>query len=242
MSQNSEGSQSSGDQAGVKRTVRSFVLRGGRLTDGQKRALDEYWPRFGIDEGHGKLDFRGLFGNSNPVIFEIGFGNGEATWQMAKAHPQENFLGAEVHRPGVGRLLLKMEEHGLTNIRIACTDAVVFLRERIQDSSLAGIRIYFPDPWPKKRHHKRRIIQPEFIQLLVSRMRVGAVLHLATDWEPYSEHMLEIINQADGLKNLSPDGTFCEKPEWRPDTKYEKRGERLGHEVRDLLFEKKADC
>ena len=159
---------------------------------------------------------------------------------MAQAHPLENFLGVEVHRPGVGRLLLKMEKHGLTNIRLACADAVVFLRDRIPKCSLAGIRFYFPDPWPKKRHHKRRMIQPEFFRLLVSRMRSGCIFHLATDWEPYADHMLEILGEVSALRNLSPDGAFCDKPAWRPDTKYEQRGERLGHNVRDLLFEKKV--
>lgn len=221
-----------------KRTVRSFVLRGGRLTDGQKRAWDEYWPLYGIGPDGDTLVMPDLFGNSHPVIMEIGFGNGEATWRMAQASPEENFLGVEVHRPGVGRLLLKMEEQGLSNIRVACTDAVTFLRERIAESSLDGIRIYFPDPWPKKRHHKRRIIQPDFVRLLASRLHSGAILHLATDWVPYAEHMLEVLNQEHQLVNLSADGSSCEKPGWRPDTKYEKRGERLGHEVRDLLFRK----
>ena len=145
--------------------MRSYVLRGGRLTDGQKRALDTYWPQFGIEEQGVPLDLAELYGNSAPVILEIGFGNGEATWQMARAQPGENYLGVEVHLPGVGRLLLKMEEHGLSNIRIACADAVEFLRARVPESSLAGVRIYFPDPWPKKRHHKRRMIQTEFVRL-----------------------------------------------------------------------------
>jgi len=220
--------------------VRSFVLRGGRLTDGQKRALDQFWPEFGIEESGEMLDFTALFGNPGPVILEIGFGNGEATWQMADAHPGENFLGVEVHRPGVGRLLLKMEEHGLSNIRIACTDAVEFLHRRVPRVSLAGVRIFFPDPWPKKRHHKRRIIQPDFVRLLVSRMRPGAILHLATDWEPYAEQMLEVVGACGDLVNLSDEGAYCNKPSWRPDTKYEKRGQRLGHRVRDLLFEKQG--
>ena len=240
MSQVTENTSPEEGKGKRKRPIRSFVLRGGRLTEGQKRAIDEYWPQFGIDEEGEPIDLADLFGNSNPVILEIGFGNGEATWRMAQAHPLENFLGVEVHRPGVGRLLLKMEEHGLTNIRLACADAVFFLRDRIPKGSLAGIRIYFPDPWPKKRHHKRRMIQPEFVRLLVSRMRTGGILHLATDWEPYADHMLEILGAVSGLRNLAPDGAFCDKPAWRPDTKYEQRGERLGHKVRDLLFEKKA--
>jgi tRNA (guanine-N7-)-methyltransferase len=212
------------------------VLRGGRLTGGQKRALDEFWPRFGIEKGDSLLDFKALFGNDAPVIMEIGFGNGYATWQMAQAHPAENYLGVEVHQPGVGRLLLKIKQHGITNIRIAMDDVVDFLHQRVPDESLDGVRIYFPDPWPKKRHHKRRLIQSSFIELLVSRMRQGALLHLATDWEPYAGYMLEVMRSSGGLVNLSPSGDFCDQPEWRPETKYERRGERLGHQVRDLLF------
>ncbi len=224
--------------AAAMRPVRSFVLRGGRLTEGQKRALNELWPHFGIEEGDTMLDLPALFGNHAPIIMEIGFGNGDATWQMASAHPEQNFLGVEVHRPGIGHLLLKIEERKLGNIRIACADAVEFLQRRIAPGSLDGVRIYFPDPWPKKRHHKRRIIQVAFIRLLASRMRPGAILHLATDWAPYADYMLEEIAAAAGFINLSPNGDFCNLPEWRPHTKYERRGERLGHRVRDLLFER----
>lgn len=221
--------------------MRSFVLRGGRLTEGQKRALNELWPRFGIEQGDTVLDLQTLFGNQAPVIMEIGFGNGDATWQMASAHPEKNYLGVEVHRPGVGHLLLKIEEQNLGNIRIACADAVEFLQRRIAEASLDGVRIYFPDPWPKKRHHKRRIIQAAFVRLLASRMRTGAVLHLATDWAPYADFMLEEIAAVEGFVNLSDQGDFCDMPEWRPQTKYEKRGERLGHHVRDLLFRRIDD-
>ena len=218
--------------------MRSYVLRGGRLTAGQERALRELWPRFGIEDGDELLDLDQLFGGNAPVILEIGFGNGEATWQMASAHPEENYIAVEVHQPGVGHLLLKIEEHGIENIRIACADATEFLRNRVPEESLGGVRIYFPDPWPKKRHHKRRIIQPSFVRALASRMRLGAILHLATDWEPYAEHMLEVIGGVEGLTNLSASDGFSDKPEWRPETKYEKRGERLGHTVKDLLFVK----
>ncbi len=218
--------------------MRSFVLRGGRLTEGQKRALDEFWPRFGIEKGESLLDFKALFGNDAPVIMEIGFGNGDATWQMAQARPEENYLGVEVHQPGVGHLLLKMKQHGITNIRIANDDAVEFLRQRVPEESLDGVRIYFPDPWPKKRHHKRRLIQPSLIELLASRMCPGALFHLATDWEPYAEHILEVMRSSRGFVNLSPSGDYCDQPVWRPQTKYEKRGERLGHQVRDLLFKR----
>jgi tRNA (guanine-N7-)-methyltransferase len=222
------------------RPVRSFVLRAGRLTEGQKRALDELWPLYGIDEGENDLNLETLFGNDHPVIMEIGFGNGDATWQMALAHPEENYLAVEVHRPGVGHLLLKLEENGIGNVRIACEDAVELIRQRIPRGSLAGVRIYFPDPWPKKRHHKRRIIQAPFIGLLAEKMQAGGILHMATDWEQYAEYMLEVMHNSRDFENLAPDGKACPKPEWRPATKYEKRGERLGHSVLDLVFRRAA--
>jgi tRNA (guanine-N7-)-methyltransferase len=238
MNGSSQNRKISGSDNSGRRPVRSYVLRGGRLTAGQERALRELWPRFGIENGDGLLDLDQLFGSNAPVILEIGFGNGEATWQMASAHPEENYIAVEVHQPGVGHLLLKIEEHGIENIRIACADATEFLRNRVPEESLGGVRIYFPDPWPKKRHHKRRIIQPSFVRALASRIRLGAILHLATDWEPYAEHMLEVIGGVEGLTNLSASDGFSDKPEWRPETKYEKRGERLGHTVKDLLFVK----
>lgn len=222
-----------------RRAVRSFVLRGGRLTDGQKRALEELWPRWGVDPGDGPLDFADLYGNDAPVILEIGFGDGDATWRMAEAEPQHNFLGVEVHRPGVGRLLLALEEKGIGNVRVVCGDAVELLQACIAPSSLAGVRVYFPDPWPKKRHHKRRIVQPAFIELLASRMQGGAILHLATDWLPYAEHMLEVMRASRAFENLSPGGGSCPRPPWRPRTKYERRGERLGHPVSDLVFRRR---
>jgi tRNA (guanine-N7-)-methyltransferase len=223
-----------------RRRVRSFVLRAGRLTEGQKRALSELWPVFGLVECGDQLDLAALFGNSHPVIMEIGFGNGDATWQMAASQPHENFLAVEVHKPGVGHLLLKLEEHGISNVRIACEDAVELLDKRIPAASLAGVRIYFPDPWPKKRHHKRRIVQAPFIGLLAEKMRIGGILHLATDWAPYAEHMLEVMHNCKGFENFSPVGGPVSKPAWRPATKYEQRGERLGHGVFDLVFRRIA--
>jgi len=230
------------DQGGTahRRRVRSFVLRAGRLTEGQKRALDELWPLFGVSDGDDELDFEALFENNRPVVLEIGFGNGDATWQMAAANPGENYLAVEVHKPGVGHLLLKLEEHELGNVRIVCGDAVELLQRRIPEASLAGVRIYFPDPWPKKRHHKRRMIQPSFIRLLGEKMQAGGILHLATDWEPYAEHMLEVMALSADFENLSPEARAVPKPAWRPSTKYEMRGERLGHGVSDLVFRRKA--
>lgn len=225
-----------------RRAVRSYVLRAGRLTAGQKRALEDLWPRYGIaaEAGTGTLDFASLFGNRNPVILEIGFGNGDATWCMARSNPAQNYLGAEVHRPGVGHLLMKLEQEGITNVRVACADAAELLRERIADESLAGVLIFFPDPWPKKRQHKRRIVQQSLVGLLARRLCPGGMLHLATDWKPYAEQMLEVIGADRRFRNVAGAGRFAERPAWRPETRFEQRGVRLGHQVHDLLFERVA--
>ena len=220
------------------RNIRSFVLRKGRLTSAQQHALDELWPHYGIERGETVLDYEDHFGRSADVIVEIGFGNGESTWQMAQQEPEKDFIGIEVHEPGVGHLLMALETHEIENVRIACEDAVPFLQHRITAGSLAGVRIYFADPWPKKRHHKRRIIQPEFVAHLARCLAKGGILHLATDWQPYAEHMLEVMQASPDFLNLSPHGDYCERPEWRPYTQYEERGERLGHEVRDLLYQR----
>ena len=223
-----------------RRTVRSYVLRAGRVTEGQKRALEDLWPVYGVKHDKNRLNMETLFGNARAVVMEIGFGNGDATWQMAKARPDQNYLGVEVHQPGVGSLMLKLEEDGLDNVRIASEDAVELLQKWVPDESLDGICIYFPDPWPKKRHHKRRIIQAPFVALMATKLKNGSLLHLATDWEPYAEFMLEVMQAAPDFENLSLSGRFCPKPDWRPPTKYEKRGERLGHKVADLVF-RRAD-
>jgi tRNA (guanine-N7-)-methyltransferase len=220
------------------RNIRSFVLRKGRLTSAQQLALDELWPYYGIESAETILDFDDHFERPAEVILEIGFGNGESTWQMAQLETDKNFIGIEVHEPGVGHLMMALEKHGIENVRVACEDAVPFMCQRIAPGSLAGVRIYFPDPWPKKRHHKRRIIQPEFVAQLARCIAKGGILHLATDWQPYAEHMLEVMQSNPGFENLSPGGDYCERPDWRSHTKYEARGERLGHQVRDLLFQR----
>jgi tRNA (guanine-N7-)-methyltransferase len=220
------------------RTVRSFVLRKGRLTTAQQHALDELWPHYGIDQRETVLDFDDHFERVADLILEIGFGNGESTWRMAQQEPDKNFIGVEVHPPGVGHLMLALEKHVIENVRIVCADAVPFLQNRIAPGSLAGVRIYFPDPWPKKRHHKRRLIQPGFVDLLARCMAKDAILHCATDWQPYAGHILEVMQSREDFVNLSPAGDYCERPVWRPCTKYEARGERLGHEVRDLLYQR----
>lgn len=215
------------------------MVRGGRLTPGQQRAIDTLYPRFGVPAGSDTLDFRKLFGRAADTVLEIGFGNGESTWRMASAEPETNFVGIEVHPPGVGRLLLALDENQVDNVRVCLGDAVVFLNERIADHSLGGVRIYFPDPWHKKRHNKRRLIQPDFVALLTRKMQPDGLLHLATDWVPYAEHMLEVLQASPDLENLSPDDGFVDQPAWRPGTKYEARGDRLGHETRDLLFRRR---
>jgi len=220
------------------RNIRSFVLRKGRLTIAQQHALDELWPHYGIEPGESLLDFDDHFDHPGDVILEIGFGNGESTWQMALQEPDKNFIGIEVHEPGVGHLLMALEEHEIDNVRIACEDAVPFLHKGNADASVTAVSIDFADPWPKKRHHKRRIIQPEFVNELARCMTKDSILHLATDWQPYADHMLEVMQSSTDFVNLSADGEYCERPDWRPYTKYEDRGERLGHEVRDLLFQR----
>lgn len=239
MSKHPEDAGAAAREEAGRRPVRSFVRRAGRLTDGQRRALEVLLPRYGVSPNT-RVDFKELFGNGHPVILEIGFGNGDVTWRTAQAHPEQNFLGVEVHEPGIGRLLLALEREGVDNVRVACADAVTWLRDRVAPHSLDGVRIFFPDPWPKKRHHKRRLIQPRFLQLLASRMRPGAILHLATDWAPYAEHMLEVVRGSPDFENLSAAAGGCPRPEWRPRTKYEQRGERLGHPVTDLLFRRTA--
>ncbi len=223
-----------------RRPVRSFVLRGGRLTGAQQRALATLWPHYGIDPGDDLLDLNGLFGRSAPVVVEIGFGDGEATWRMAAAAPGENFVAVEVHKPGVGRLLIELSVQGVSNTKVYCGDAVEFLERRIPLLSLSGVRLFFPDPWPKKRHHKRRIVHQSFLDTLSARMKEDAILHLATDWQPYAERMLKLLSDRADFENLATSGDYCLRPDWRPQTKYEKRGQRLGHEVFDLLFRRTA--
>jgi tRNA (guanine-N7-)-methyltransferase len=221
------------------RGIRSFVRREGRLTPGQRRALDELLPRFGVAPT-GSIDLAALFGRSAPVVLEIGFGNGAALAAMAAAAPEKNFLGAEVHRPGVGSLLQRLAEQGLTNVRVAQTDATALLAQSIVDDALDAVHLFFPDPWPKKRHHKRRLLQPEFAELVRRKLAVGGVFHAATDWEPYAQHMLAVLTAAKDFTNLAGFGAFIPRPGYRPQTKFETRGQRLGHGVWDLLFQRSA--
>ena len=219
------------------RRIRSFVRREGRLTPAQQRALETLWPKYGLSVEH-ELDLPALFGRSAAVTLEIGFGNGSSLAEMAANEPDSDFIGIEVHRPGVGHLLMQLQERGLDNVRVFCADAVEVLEQTLADGSLQRVLLFFPDPWPKKKHHKRRIVQPGFVRLVARKLRPGGRFHLATDWQPYAEHILEVMQANTDFINLSPNGDYCERPEWRPHTKYEQRGVKLGHEVRDLLFQR----
>jgi len=220
------------------RTVRSFVKREGRLTKGQAAAIERHWPAMGLSISHGQLDLTDLFGNNNPITFEIGFGIGQSLVEMASKAPDRNFIGVEVHEPGVGACLMAAGQEQVTNLRIYNEDAVEVLKQCIPNQSLDCVQVFFPDPWHKKRHHKRRIIQPEFVELLVAKLTPGGTLHLATDWENYAEHMLEVLTDNSDLCNLSSTNDYVPRPQHRPKTKFEQRGERKGHGVWDLIFSK----
>ncbi len=227
------------DASPIPRRVRSFVRRGGRITQGQQRALDTLWPRYGLDPGGGPLDLDALFGRRAPRVMEIGFGDGEALASAALAHPATDHLGVEVHRPGVGHLLLRADALGLDNLKVVCADAVELVQHHLPVACMDRIQIFFPDPWPKKRHHKRRIIQPAFAEALASTLTQGGILHLATDWEPYAENMLDVLESQPLLSNVTGSRQYSPRPAHRPPTRFERRGRRLGNGVWDLLFERR---
>lgn len=221
---------------GKLRRLRSFVRRQGRLTEGQSRALDQYWDQYGLSLKDGLRPFSDVFGSEAPVILEIGFGNGTSLLEMAQQAPEQHFLGVEVHRPGVGKLINDAHQAGVTNVRVFCEDAIDVLEQCIADGSLDGVQLFFPDPWHKKRHNKRRIVQPLFAQQIRQKLKVGGYFHMATDWEPYAQHMMSVMSEAEGYRNQAGAGQYSPKPEYRPITKFERRGERLGHGVWDLVF------
>ena len=220
------------------RKIRSFVKREGRMTNRQSTAIENLWPTIGIDYQEKMLDFKTVFGREAPVVLEIGFGMGKSLVEMAKNAPEKDFLGIEVHTPGVGACLADAGEQGITNLRIINHDAVEVLEHMIPEKSLATFQLYFPDPWHKARHHKRRIVQPEFIENMRHKLAIGGVIHMATDWENYAEHMLAVLQAATHFKNCSKNGEYADRPTWRPLTKFENRGNKLGHGVWDLLFER----
>lgn len=218
------------------RTVRSFVKRGGRVTESQQRALEQLWPTYGVPYSAAPIDLDALFGRSAPRVVEIGFGDGATLVALATANPGTDFLGIEVHPPGVGRCLHDAAAAGLANVRVSNHDAVEVLTHQLADASLDEVLVYFPDPWHKKRHNKRRLVQPAFAALVARKLKPGGRWRLATDWQPYAEQMLEVLNAVPAFRNASADGTFVPRPERRPVTKFERRGQRLGHGVWDLEF------
>jgi tRNA (guanine-N7-)-methyltransferase len=222
------------------RRVRSFVLRAGRVTVGQERALRELWPRVGVQFEGTRLDLDGVFGRRAPRCLEIGFGIGEVIGALAEAHPNRDYLGIEVHRPGVGALLLRAEKAALSNLRVICHDAVEVVDVALADAALDEILVFFPDPWHKKRHHKRRLIEAGFVHSLTRILRPGGILRLATDWEDYAAQMVRVCNAEPLLESLSDAGSFVPRPEFRPATRFERRGERLGHGTWDLAYTRRA--
>jgi tRNA (guanine-N7-)-methyltransferase len=222
------------------RHIRSFVLRAGRMTPAQERALSELWPLYGIEFRGDPLDLEAIFGRRGPRCLEIGFGIGEVIGSLAENHPHIDYLGIEVHRPGVGRLLLHAQQAGLRNLRVICHDAVEVLQAGIADGALDEMLVFFPDPWHKKRHHKRRLIDSVFVASAAAKLRTGGVLRLATDWQEYAEQMLTVCNANPQLASLSADGTYVARPDFRPPTRFERRGARLGHGVWDLAYTKLA--
>ncbi|GAA2070351.1 tRNA (guanosine(46)-N7)-methyltransferase TrmB [Streptomyces albiaxialis] len=224
-----------------ERRIRSFQPRRSRVTAGQRAALQRLWPRWGFDiDGLRRLDLGELFDDPElPVVLEIGFGMGEATAQMAADDPGTGILAVDVHTPGQGNLLRLADEQGLTNVRVGNGDAIILLREMIAPAALSGLRVYFPDPWPKARHHKRRLLQPEFLDLVAPALREGALVHCATDWEDYAEQMLDVLTAHPAFENTRPDGGFAPRPAFRPLTRFEGQGLDKGHGVRDLLFRRR---
>lgn len=221
-----------------KKPIRSFVIRSGRMTEGQRGAFDQWWPQYGLSLFDGPLDPQGVFGNNNPLVVEVGFGMGDSLLAMAEASPQMNFIGIEVHPPGVGRLISNAGRLQLHNLRVYMADATDVLSDCIADASLARFQLYFPDPWHKTKHHKRRIVQPALVDLVVRKLSAQGVFHAATDWQNYASHMLGVLRNTQGLANSVED--YAPRPEYRPKTKFEQRGERLGHGVWDLVFNKRT--
>lgn len=228
------------DPVTVQRAVRSYVLRAGRLTTAQRRALDSQWVCYGLEPA-GRLDWERVYGRAAPRVVEVGFGNGEALLSLAEAHRAWDFLGIEVHPPGVGRLLDRLSRQGIGNVRVMRADAVEVFERCIPEASVDAVHIWFPDPWPKKRHHKRRLIQAAFVERLTRCLKPGGRVHLATDWGDYARQMLCVLEGVPGLLNLVESGDFSTDPGERPVTRFQQRGERLGHSVWDLVFERKPE-
>ena len=221
-----------------RRSIRSFVRREGRITPAQQRALKDLWPRYGFEVGEALLDFAVIFGRHAPVILEIGFGNGDALVAEAAAHPEYNYIGIEVHRPGIGNLLRKLESSELKNVRVMLADAKEVLAAQVPEASLSGVHLFFPDPWPKKRHHKRRLVQSDFAALVMRKLVPGGYIHFATDWKDYAEHMVSVLSRTPGLVEVSGHDEFKAMMASRGQTRYEQRGRKLGNQIWDLVFQR----
>ena len=219
-----------------KRKVRSFVLRTGRLSEFQRQTMNDNWAAYGLEHQTEPFDFPTIYGNTNPIILEIGFGMGKSLVEMALQNPDKNYLGIEVHTPGVGACLAYAVEKHVKNLRIICHDATEILRDSIADNSLGGLQLFFPDPWHKAKHHKRRIVQPHFVETIYQKLQPIGFSHFATDWQNYAEQMLDVLKSAVGLHNVSPTNDYIPRPDFRPLTKFEQRGHKLGHGVWDLYF------
>jgi tRNA (guanine-N7-)-methyltransferase len=220
--------------------VKSYVKREGRLTKAQSKAIDDNWPSMGLSIEQGMLNLTDVFTRDAPRVLEIGFGMGKSLVEMANVDPSTDFIGIEVHRPGIGACLASAQEADVKNLRVFEHDAVEVLNISIPDKSLDRLQLFFPDPWHKKRHHKRRIVQSDFVQAIRGKLKIGGEFHMATDWEPYAEHMLEVMNEAQGFSNISKSKDYVERPEYRPITKFEVRGQKLGHGVWDIIFKRDA--
>lgn len=223
-----------------KKSIRSFVIRSGRITEGQRKAFEQWWPKYGLSLHSGRQDFDVVFGRSAPRVLEVGFGMGDSLLEMAKAEPDKDFIGIEVHRPGVGRLVNSAGLAGLDNLRVYMADANDVMGDCIADESIDRFQLYFPDPWHKTKHNKRRIVNSAFVQTVASKLRSAGICHMATDWEPYADYMMETMSTASEYENTEGDYLFSERPAYRPITKFERRGDRLGHGVWDLLFSKSS--
>lgn len=219
-----------------KRKVRSFVLRTGRLSNFQRDMMNAHWNFYGLEYQSQFFDFPTIYGNHNPVILEIGFGMGKSLVEMAEQNPDKNYLGIEVHTPGVGACIAYAVEKKVKNLRVICHDATEILRDCIETESLSGLQLFFPDPWHKAKHHKRRIVQPHFINTIMQKLKSQGFIHMATDWQNYAEHMLEVLQCTIGLQNTSISNDYIPRPDFRPLTKFEQRGRNLGHGVWDLYF------
>ncbi len=222
----------------IKKPIRSFVIRAGRMTDGQKNAFDQWWPQYGLSLFDGVIDPIEVFQKEAPTVLEVGFGMGDSLHTMTEAAPDTNFIGIEVHPPGVGRLISCAGKRGVDNLKVYMADAIDVLNECIPDESLDRFQLFFPDPWHKKKHHKRRILQPEFADLIRSKLKPGGTFHMATDWEEYAEYAMEVMCNAEGYENAADEYQFAHRPDYRPGTKFEARGERLGHGIWDIVFSK----